>query len=292
MAIVHNDIVHSLRAFSSFKVNDFIDRCEEDLFRFRLPLLREGLFSHDSFFANVRQIIDDALREMLMAWDDFEHLRKKHRDATFRLSSSILRYTQLRSLGRKQDSYGASTEDVEREFILDECDFTNDERISDVLSERDLFLDDTDLFSEKNDKHSTELFKRLLGHVLLRGVAQVKSGDAEMKSDAEMLSAVTSPDGVLTVTSLKKMPKLQLQQMGSTGNYMIDETTERQKKELEAVREARDTSPSPSVASADSCDSLIGRLWTFTSPDDLSTSYRLNSSSESSEDLQEPSGER
>nr|XP_045605551.1 uncharacterized protein LOC123762800 isoform X1 [Procambarus clarkii] len=245
MAPIQDQIIHPFKTLNApLQVNGRFGRHDSCHFNFHLPISPKGLSLHDFFFEYMFETFDDAIREILRRWDERELLTDTWYDRGFRVSTFNIasRYWRLHPA-----TFFNGT-DCKIPFKI--YDNTSDGAIAArIISGREVFMEDYLKSSRRFPRRS------------------FPSDDVDTRS----VSSVMPSDGVLANAGPMKRQEEDEVDIGDVKSE--EETlgcgpglTDRPEGIPETVSMTREASPSLSMQSAESCDSLVGRLWTFSSP--------------------------
>ncbi|XP_063603419.1 uncharacterized protein LOC134779292 [Penaeus indicus] len=160
-----------------------------------LPITHRGSFFQDSFFSNIHQHFDAAVREVLDKWSDSDIRLTNHtEDANIRHSDVIGRYRRLRSIDLKEENQAVTvtSDDTSHKVVLDVHEFLGGDVTVKVVGEKELVVEGR---VEKKEEGSScvalHSFRRRFSLPRLTNMAAITSA--------------MSSDGVLTIT----VPKLE-----------------------------------------------------------------------------------
>ncbi|XP_042864567.1 uncharacterized protein LOC122248546 [Penaeus japonicus] len=149
-----------------------------------LPIVSRGHFHHDSFFENLRQQFDTAVREMLDLWDSRSSVE-----------DDLLSYRRMRDLNLTEETQALSVsqDDTSHQVVIDVRDFMDGDIKVKVVDDSELVIEGS-------------VEKRQDGSVSKKTFCRRFSFPALLSEDT--VSSSMSADGVLTVTLPKKISLL------------------------------------------------------------------------------------
>ncbi|XP_047473902.1 uncharacterized protein LOC125028556 [Penaeus chinensis] len=160
-----------------------------------LPITHRGSFFQDSFFSNIHQHFDAAVKEVLDKWSSSDIRLTNHtEDANIRHSDVIGRYRRLRSIDLKEENQAVTvtSDDTSHKVVLDVHEFLGGDVTVKVVGEKELVVEGrVEKKAEGNSCAALHSFRRRFSLPRLTDMAAITSA--------------MSSDGVLTIT----VPKLE-----------------------------------------------------------------------------------
>ncbi|XP_047474764.1 uncharacterized protein LOC125029065 [Penaeus chinensis] len=159
-----------------------------------LPITRRGNFFHDSFFSDIHQDFNSAIREVLERWNDTDLKLRDRWDGTDYLD----RYRQLRSRDLKEENQAVTVTSGNSTYkiVLDVQDFMGGDVKVKVVDERELLVEGR---VEKKEE----------GSLSLSSYSFRRRFTLPQHTDMTAITSVMSSDGILTITAPAKNGKVQ-----------------------------------------------------------------------------------
>ncbi|XP_042893942.1 uncharacterized protein LOC122267835 [Penaeus japonicus] len=164
-----------------------------------LPITRRGNFFHDSFFSDIHQDFNSAIREVLKRWNDSDlKLTDRLDDTDFHCSDVLDHYRKLRSRNLKEENQAitVSSGNSSHKIVLDVQDFMGGDVKVKVLDEKELLVEGR---VEKKEEGSLSLSS----HSFRRRFTLPQD------TDMTAITSVMSSDGILTITAPTMNGKVQ-----------------------------------------------------------------------------------
>nr|XP_027214931.1 uncharacterized protein LOC113807835 isoform X2 [Penaeus vannamei] len=159
-----------------------------------LPITHRGSFFQDSFFSNIHQHFDAAVREVLDKWSGSDlRLTDRTEDTNVRHSDVLGRYRRLRSVDLKEENQAVTvtSDDTSHKVVLDVHEFLGGDVTVKVVDESELQVKDAWKRGGGSSCVAVHSFRRRFSLPRLTNMAAITSA--------------MSSDGVLTIT----VPKLE-----------------------------------------------------------------------------------
>ncbi|XP_047474772.1 uncharacterized protein LOC125029068 [Penaeus chinensis] len=157
-----------------------------------LPITRRGSFFQDSFFSDMHQKFDAAIKKVLNRWstNDLEWTDTWD-DVGLRYKDILQRYRELRSRHLEENLAVTVTSDkAGHKIVMDVHEFTDGKVKVRVLGERELVVEgSTEKKAEANSSISSHSFRRRFS--------------LPRQTDMAAITSVLSSDGILTITAPK-----------------------------------------------------------------------------------------
>ncbi|XP_063603423.1 uncharacterized protein LOC134779295 isoform X2 [Penaeus indicus] len=160
-----------------------------------LPITHRGSFFQDSFFSNIQQHFQAAVKEVLDQWSGSDLMLTNRMDGTnVRHGDALGRYRRLRSIDLKEENQAVTvtSDDTSHKVVLDVHEFLGGDVRVKAVGERELEVEGrVDKKEEGSPCVTSHTFRRrfFLPH----------------RTDMTAITSAMSSDGVLTIT----VPKLE-----------------------------------------------------------------------------------
>ncbi|ROT63593.1 heat shock protein 21 [Penaeus vannamei] len=167
-----------------------------------LPITQRGSFFQDSFFSNMQQHFDAAVRQVLDQWSGSDlRITDRTEDANIRHGDVLGRYRRLRSVDLKEENQAVTvtSDDTSHKVVLDVHEFLGGDVRVKVVGERELQVEGrVDRKEEGSPCVTSHTFRRRFSLPRL--------------TDMTAITSAMSSDGVLTIT----VPKLENEDQKTT----------------------------------------------------------------------------
>nr|XP_027231673.1 uncharacterized protein LOC113823256 isoform X1 [Penaeus vannamei] len=167
-----------------------------------LPITQRGSFFQDSFFSNMQQHFDAAVRQVLDQWSGSDlRITDRTENANIRHSDVLGRYRRLRSVDLKEENQAVTvtSDDTSHKVVLDVHEFLGGDVRVKVVGERELQVEGrVDRKEEGSPCVTSHTFRRRFSLPRL--------------TDMTAITSAMSSDGVLTIT----VPKLENEDQKTT----------------------------------------------------------------------------
>ncbi|XP_063586555.1 uncharacterized protein LOC134764020 [Penaeus indicus] len=169
-----------------------LERSRQGFWDELLPITRRGSFFQDSFFSDMHQKFDAAIKKVLNRWstNDLEWTDTGN-DVGLRYKDILQRYRELRSRHLEQNLAVTVTSDkTGHKIVMDVHEFTDGKVKVRVVGERELVVEGSaEKKAEGNSAISSHSFRRRFS--------------LPRQTDMAAITSVMSSDGILTITAPK-----------------------------------------------------------------------------------------